>query len=118
MDTASAIVEQRALCWTCQRLCHRPLPPVRSVRPRSQAARRLGARAAAAPLRSFDDSDLDDEVASEFSRHSNPELLRRHAKRLELVWNVGKVPGPCAAPVSAHLKARWRVWASWKPAVL
>lgn len=67
--------------------------------------RRLGARAAAAPLRSFDDSDLDDEVASEFSRHSNPELLRRHAKRLELVWNVGKVPGPCAAPVSARFKS-------------
>ena len=64
------MVEQRALCWTCQRPCRRPLPPVRSARARSQAARRSGARAAAAPLRSFDDSDLDDEVASEFSRHS------------------------------------------------
>lgn len=102
MDAASAIVEQRALCRMCQRPYRKPLHPVRSVWPRSQASRRLSARAAAAPLRSFDDSDLDDEVASEFSRHSNPELLRRHAKRLELVWNVGKVPGPCttqSAPV-------------------
>ncbi|KAK9843795.1 hypothetical protein WJX81_006767 [Elliptochloris bilobata] len=46
---------------------------------------------------SFDDSDLDDEVASELSRYSNRELLRRRAERLELVWKVGKrrKPVPC-----------------------
>ena len=47
--------------------------------------------AAAAPLRSFDDSDLDDEISNELARYSNPELQRRQMERLELVWNVGKV---------------------------
>lgn len=51
--------------------------------------------AAAAPLRSFDDSDLDDEISNELARYSNPELQRRQTERLELVWNVGKVTCLC-----------------------
>jgi len=79
------------LCSTCRRPLQRPLPCPRAAGAWRCGRRRPGAAAAAAPLRRFDDSDLDNEVARELGRYSDPELLRRRAERLELVWSVGKV---------------------------
>ncbi len=84
MQLSLSAAEPFRLCRMCRRPVQRSLSPMHQFTPWS-VRRRSSVHAAAAPLRSFDDSDLDDEISNELARYSNPEL----------VWNVGKVTCLC-----------------------